>query len=257
MKSRSFLSALPAGAFCLTLIALTCGCGGAAGGEQENAEHLGGDLMPGAAGAGVPPTVALDEIGKPKWRPVDFHQFTSKWFKYEQIMTALLPPPNHTWHPFLGVAPGEAHARPYDHELADGMKASGHVDNSTFTSAEFTHGIYLTWMNVPRKDNAPSGSSPDFKYGPIIPNSLFPINVQIHYLRDGVLTGAPVAFDVPALDPSATGGPVDGHSHFPMWTNDSSGSYAGGQSAGSYAWMITMVDAGGDGWNIEIPYKVR
>jgi hypothetical protein len=253
MKSRSFLSA---GAFCLTLIALTGGCGGAVDGEQENSENLGGDLGLGPGGEGAPITVDLNQIGNPKWKPVDFHQFTSKWFKYQQIMTNLLPPPDHVWSPLLGVAPGEPHDRPYDTEIADGMKASGLVDDSIFTSAEFVHGVYLTWMNIPRKDNAPLGSSPDFKNGPIIPNALFPINVKIQYMRDGVIDNTASVFDVPALDPSMSAAPVDGHSHFPMWTNDSSGSYAAGPAPGNYAWLITMIDANSNGWTIEVPFRV-
>lgn len=248
MKSRFFFSV---GAFCLTLIGLSSGCGGVAG-DPESSDQLAGDLA--GSEAGAPITVYLDEIGNPRWKPVDFHQFTSKWFKYQEVMTALLPPPDHIWNPMLGVAPGEPHEMPYDNELADGMAASGHVDRISFTSAEFMHGIYLVWMNVPRNENAPSGSSPDFDHGPIIPNDLFPISVEIKYSRNGVFNSSISAFDVSALQASP---PVDGHSHFPMWTNDSSGSYAKKPGAASYAWAITMIDAGGAGWAIEIPYEVK
>jgi hypothetical protein len=253
MKSRFFL---PIGAFCLTLIGLSFGCGGDAGG-QEDSEHRAGDLVAGGGEAGSPLTVHLDEIGKPKWKPVDFHQFTSKWFKYEQIMTAILPPPDHAWSPTLGVAPGAPHDLPYDREIAEGMAPAGFVDQSSFTPAEFRQGVYLAWMNVPRKDMTPAGSSPDFNHGPIIPNELFPIHVQIQYSRDGVLDDATSAFDVPALDSSPNAAPVDGYSHFPMWTNDSAGSYDEKNAAASYAWAITMVDAGGHGWHIAVPFEVR
>jgi hypothetical protein len=242
MKSRLFLLS---GAFCLTLIGLSSGCGGVADGDQENAEQL--------AQGGSPISVQLDKLGDPNWRPVDFHQFTSKWFKYQEVMTSILPPPDHIWSPTLGVAPGAPHEGPYDHELAEGMAASGHIDKSSFTRAEFTHGTYLIWMNVPREETAPLGSSPDSAEGPIIPNEVFPINVTIQHSRNGVLDGAPAVFDVPA--PSASPA-VDGHSHFPMWTNDSSGSYVKKPGAASYAWKITMVDAGGAGWAIEVPYYV-
>ena len=124
-------------------------------------------------------------------------------------------------------------------------------------SSHRTHGVYLAWMNVPRKDNAPVGSSPDFDHGPIIPNQLFPIHVMIQYSRDGVFDSGTSEFDVPALDSSPSGEPVDGHSHFPMWTNDSSGSYLGMPADASYTWVITMTDAGGDGWNFAIPYNVK
>lgn len=256
MKS-SLISVL--GAAGLTLVALTSGCGGEGTGAPEDVDT---ELSPSEPTVSFPQEavkVKLERIGTPKWQPVDFHLFSAEWSTIYSIVETLLPPPKHAWHPDLAMGPGVAHAGPYEEELEDGVKAAGFVDKSTFTAAEFTDGLILTWMVVPKNKGAPKGSSPDFVNGSIIPNALFPIHVEFRYSRNGVVDSFVSTTDVPPLDQSVS--PpfnVDGHSHFPMFANDSIVFYPPGTpAAGSYQWLITMIDTKGEGWDIEVPYTIQ
>jgi hypothetical protein len=61
------------------------------------------------------PDVRLTAIGEPRWKPVDMHQFSapigtaaSGYGEFTATMLALLPEPNHRFHPDLGVGAGSA-----------------------------------------------------------------------------------------------------------------------------------------------------
>jgi hypothetical protein len=134
------------------------------------------------AGTTTPQFLTLTQIGSPIWKAVDFHMFSAPigtpdtgFAAFLETVLALLPEPNHTFIPELGVGPGEPHDPPYDSELGDGVKNLRFVEKVGFTSEEFSggNGVYLVWMNIPAPGT--TGSSPDFASGPIIPNSLFPI----------------------------------------------------------------------------------
>jgi hypothetical protein len=251
----SLLSYSVLGTLCISLAALTGGCSGADRASEvaaleaaDNAKVivLHGDVE-----------VRLERIGNPKWEPVDFHHFSAPWDALPQIAADLLPEPEHTEHPDLGIGPGAAHAAPYDQELASMVSSLGYTDSSTFAVAEFTEGVVLAWMTVPRNSGSPKGSSPDFANGSIIPNELFPIHVEIQYFKDGVSDGFVMAVDVLPLDQSLNPSfDVDGHSHFPMFNSDS-GVFYGTPTEGSYLWTIQMTDTQGDGWHIEVPYEVQ
>ena len=217
--------------------------------------------------AGPPPTqgVIRAPIGSPIWEPIDFHLFSaplgtsaSGYAEFLETMLALLPGPNHAYHPMLGVGPGAPHAPTYDSELANGVAEQGFREGVRFHSSDFSNGagVWLMWMNVP----APGvvGSSPDFPAGPIIPNSLFPIHVSGKNSHNGKPFSFLGEFDVPALDsaidPSFA---VDGHSHFPMFFADNADfGPPGAKLRGSYVFQIDMVDRTGNGWRIEAHFAV-
>jgi hypothetical protein len=251
----SLLSYSVLGSLCISLAALTGGCSGADRGSGEAALEAADNAKIIVLDGDV--DVRLERIGNPKWEPVDFHHFSASWDALPQIAADLLPEPEHTAHPDLGIGPGAAHAGPYDHELDGTVSWLGYTDSSTFTVAEFTEGVILAWMMVPRNNGSPKGSSPDFANGPIIPNELFPIHVETTYTKDGVSDGFVSEVDVLPLDQSINPSfDVDGHSHFPMFNSDS-GVFYGSPTEGSYLWTVQMTDTQGDGWRIEVPYLVQ
>ena len=229
--------------------------------EKKTTSMLNLGAVPLLAPAPAADGVRITPIGNPTWSPVDFHLFSapvgtaaSGYIEFLQTTLALLPPPNHVFHPQLGVGPGAAHAPPYDSELANGVATQGFREGTRFDlTTEFSNGagVYLVWMNVPSPGT--TGSSPDFLSGAIIPNSLFPIHVTLKDLHSGKVFSGVQEFDVPKLDgnldpPFA----VDGHSHFPVFIGDNADfGPPGGQVRGSYVYEITMIDQLGNGWRVE------
>ena len=218
------------------------------------------------AASGSDEIVQLTRIGQPAWKPVDFHLFSapigtadSGYAEFGATMLALLPPPNHVAHPDLGVGPGAPHQPPYNTEFAQGVANLGYHQGQRFRAAEFSNGngVWLTWMTVPQRGAI--GSSPDFAVGPIIPNSLFPINVSGVSVRNSASFNPYMAsFGVPALDgqlnpPFA----VDGHSHFPVFIADGLDfGPAGTKPQGSYEYRLTMTDQQGNGWSIVARFTI-
>jgi len=179
--------------------------------------------------SGQPPArgVHLERIGRPTWKPVDFHIYSapigtadSGYVEFGETMVAILPPPNHIAHPDLGIGPGVPHSPPYKSEIANGVTNLGYHQGTRFQKDEFSNGmgVWIVWMNIPVPGT--TGTSPDFTSGKIIPNNLFPIHVQGQTFRNNKLYNPYLAdFYVPALD-SNLNPPfnVDGHSHFPIFT---------------------------------------
>ncbi len=240
-------------------------------------------LLPGGAGS-VPgnlvavtgsPTgnVKITPIGDPIWRPVGFRQFTapigtaeSGYAEFLQTTLGILPPPNHCFCPELLVGPCTAHLGPYDDEQGQGIEDLGFAQGTVFSVSDFSEGqgIWCTWMTVP--DPGETGSSPDFASGPIIPNSLFPINVSGQTFRNNMLWNPFLGtFDVPALTDEICATPdcsctasldVDGHSHIPIFFAESSDFGPGGNLLGSYEFRITMMDSERNGWDITARFQV-
>lgn len=220
------------------------------------------------AWAAPPPAqgVRVTPIGTPIWGLSDFHLFSapigtaaSGYAEFADTSLALLPEPNHTFNPALLVGPGVAHPPPYSSELRNGVAALGFHEGVQFKTREFTApaGIYLVFMVVP----APgvTGSSPDFASGPIIPNTIFPIDV----VGTNAHNGKPFSFlghaVVPPLD-GTIGAPfdgLDGHSHFPMfWADNADFGPPGAKLDGTYRFSITMLDSQGNGYVIEAHYTL-
>lgn len=220
----------------------------------------------GSSAPGATQGVWLTPIGNPTWMPVDFHLFSAPigtadtgYAEFLENALAILPPPNHSFHPDLGVGPGEPHQPPYDSEIAEGVASLGYHEGVRFHSTEFSNGngVWLVWMNVPAP--GATGSSPDFASGAIIPNNLFPIHVEGVSSRNGRPFDPNLSiFDVPALDqnldPPFT---IDGHSHFPVFIADNADFGPPGiRLIGSYRYRITMMDTTGSGWRINVHFAV-
>jgi hypothetical protein len=225
--------------------------------------------MPMSAGDREQVPVQMKAIGHPIWKPVDFHVFTARlgdppdFADFGQNMVYLLYPLRHQDCGGLGRGPGDPHQPPYIHEMEAGMDVMNFTDANVFKVADFSipYGIWAIWMNVPNPGM--TGSSPDFKSGPIIPNSLFPIHVAGETYRNNQLWDPYVGtFDVPPLDdqlppPICLKGPVDGPSHFPIFYAESAYFGPGGPIQGHYELRVTMTDATGNGWAITVPFTVR
>ena len=211
--------------------------------------------------------VTLVAIGHPRWKPTDCHVFSAPvgtaadgYAAASVTQAALLPPPNHVPIPGLGIGPGAPHRPPYTHELAHGVVASGFRQGRVFSADEFSNGngVWLVCMFVPRF--GAKGSSPDFRRGPIIPNTLFPIHVEGPSERNGtVFDPALTDFDVPpltgAIDPRFAG--LDGHSHFPFYVADNADfGPAGIDLTGRYRYDLTFVDATGRGWRVTARFSI-
>lgn len=224
--------------------------------------------LPVASASAAPPPVQgvrLTPIGSPIWAPVDVHlssMYIGTWDSgFAEFCTnslAILPPPNHVYHPALCVGPGAPHQGTYDSEMGTGIANLGLHQGVQFTPSEFSNGmgVMVSFMVVPAPGT--TGSSPDFDSGPIIPNSLFPIQARgIAYHNTKEFDPWLAYFDVPALDQIDPPFLVDGHSHFPIFivTNADFGP-PGAKLNGSYTYKITMIDTSGNGWQIDVHFAV-
>ncbi|HTY84320.1 MAG TPA: hypothetical protein VMB19_08875 [Silvibacterium sp.] len=218
-----------------------------------------------AADCSLPVPVQIKPIGQPIWKPVDFHVFSAAvgtgddgYAEFGQNQVNLLYPLRHKSCVDLGIGPGDPHQPPYKLEMQAGMDVMNFKDAAAFSLSQFTtpNGVWAVWMVVPNPGT--TGSSPDFKSGPIIPNALFPIHVEGQTFRNNQLWNPYLGeFDIPALT-TALSCPfsVDGHSHFPVFFADTSSFGPGGPLRGSYQFRITMTDANGNGWSITVFFAV-
>ena len=216
----------------------------------------------------VTPFGAASFIANPTWQPTDFHFFSARigdpsnnFNDFSQIQQTLFPAPGYGWDPnHNGVIPGtQAVPGPYNTKMAQALAANGIADQSTFSTAQFQipFGVYLTWINIPTA-SAPTGSSPDFASGPIIPNSIFPINFGGQTLRDGVLFDPNWSGTTSPTSDLSLSNPGQGWSHYPMFTAETHdfGLDTSVPVEGNYVHEFTLTDANGNGWNITAPYAV-
>jgi hypothetical protein len=204
----------------------------------------------------------------PTWKPTDFHFFNARigdnnnnFADFPAEQQKLFPPPGYGFDPnHNGIVPGSQPVPgPYDTRMAQALAANGIVDQSTFTAEQFQipNGVYLTWVNVPTA-SAPTGSSPDFASGPIVPNSIFPINFGGQTLRDGVLFDPNWSGTTSPTTALSLTNPGQGWSHFPTFTAETHdfGEDTSVPVEGNYVHQFTLTDAAGNGWNITAPFTV-
>jgi hypothetical protein len=216
--------------------------------------------------------VRITRVGRPIWRPVDFHLFSGPigspetgFAEFLEFIQRLLPRPEHRpVLPELGVGPGVPHDPPYRRELARGVAALDLEERRVFPISAFSknseNGVYLVWMLVP----APgvTGRSPDFESGPVIPNSLFPLVFRGRAFRNGELFDPFLVpeSEIPALDGSVRPrfSDMDGHSHLPVFVAESH-FFAPPKTPiqGRYRYNLVLRDQAGNGWNIVARFVVR
>jgi hypothetical protein len=217
-------------------------------------------------------TVTLTPIGSPTWQPGDFHFFTAPVGDFDDgfaeigaTQAAILPPSNHLFNAQLGgPGPGVPHGPPYDHEMGEGITNAGFTFKSAFKTSDFDlpNGVWLACTFVP-STNAPTGTSPDFDSGPIIPNSLLPITQSGVLTRNGTLFDPNIVGAIPVLNTITN--PldnqlfnVDGWSHVPWFVIESSVfGPPDTPSAGNYQYHITYLDSTTtNGWDVVATFSV-
>lgn len=221
-------------------------------------------LVSGAASTTTRAAVIVTPVGTPSYIPTDFHLFTAPigtaatgYAEFGQTQMALLPPPNHEPNPVLGIGPGAPHAGPYDKEFATGIAANGFVDATKFTTSQYSNGngVYLVFMLVP-SPGAPTGSSPDFASGPIIPNAIFPLTVNGSTVTNGTVNDVLGQFQVPAIDQVPGFEGLDGHSHIPFFFVDNF-DFASRPVTGAYEYQLSIIDAAGNGYELTAPFQIQ
>lgn len=207
--------------------------------------------------------VIVTSVGNPSFVPTDFHQFAapigtaaSGYAEFTQTMQAILPPPDHVLNPILGIGPGAPHAGPYDQEISQGVLANGFAESSMFTTSQYSNGtgVFLAFMLVPGP-NSPTGSSPDFASGPIIPNQIFPLSIDASTFTNGTFNDALAQFQVPAIDQVPGFEGLDGYSHSPLFFADNF-DFASRPISGDYEYRISLLDAAGNGYQITAEFQV-
>ncbi|MET1006166.1 MAG: hypothetical protein ABWX96_11480, partial [Propionibacteriaceae bacterium] len=145
-------------------------------------------------------------IGRPVWKPVDCHLFSAPigtaatgYAEYLETLGSILPPPHHVPIDGLGIGPGAPHRPPYKAEVDRGIADQGYREARRFRPREFSNGfgVFLVGLVVPRPGM--TGSSPDFRFGPITPNRLFPITVEGAAFRNRQDFDQNLDFQVPPL----------------------------------------------------------
>ena len=141
------------------------------------------------------------------------------------------------------------------------MDNAGYDEGRCFTLPQFSNGsgVFAAWMVVPLGWRN-WGSSPDFRFGRIIPNRLFPIHVEGVSTRNGEpFDPFLVDIDVPGLDDVNLPFDVDGHSHFPFFVADNAdfGPTPPTPRTGNYTYSMAMTDQHGEGWSIDVSFVVR
>lgn len=209
--------------------------------------------------------VVVTTVGAPTFVPTDFHLFAApigtaatQYAEFLQTAEAILPPPDHVFNPIVGIGPGAPHPGPYDQEIGQGVAANGFVESTTFPVADYSNGmgVLLAFMVV-AGPGSPTGSSPDFTSGPIIPNAIFPLTYTADTFTNGALNDSLGPSQVPAVDqigvPAFTG--LEGYSHFPLFIADNF-DFGTQKIAGDYEYRISLLDADGNGYDIVAPFQV-
>ena len=213
-------------------------------------------------------TVTFTRIGSPTWEPVDPDLFAAPigtlatgYSQFYQTQAAILPPPHYVLNTSIGeIVPGTPEAGPYTSDLSNGIHALGYKQGPDFNVSDFSNGsgIWVTFMIVPSA-GAPTGSSPDFMSGPIIPNLQFPLIQSGLTMRNGVAFDAAWSGQYTDVNqllglPKST---YAGFSHAPIFLAESSDfGPAGVHPDGHYTSTWSFVDSTGNGWDVSTAYTV-
>jgi hypothetical protein len=156
------------------------------------------------------------------------------------------------------------HQPPYELEMltrASEFLPRALVHRQAFTAREYTtpSGIMLLFNLIPTGEG-PTGPAVEFDSGPIIPNELFPLglNVDIFYGEQVVFSSGDSSYpgyDMITEELREDGLEVYGASHVMMMypANDT---YTG-LLTGNFEYRITITDSDSYGWNVVVPYAVQ
>lgn len=206
--------------------------------------------------------LVLDKVqaGNPTWDLLGFQLFSAtvkpdavRWMTYSSLggtrhVLAMSQTGGHD------LIPGQPHQGPYDDEMGLAVKQKGYENRSAFLRIEATYpkGLVLIGAFVPRA-GSPSGSSPDFADGPIIPNSVFPIKGG-HAITLDEKNVFSLSYGKLALDHLPTPRSEDGWSHLFDLTYIQ---FGGNSASGDYRWTVTATDKTGAGWQVTLGFTIN
>lgn len=206
----------------------------------------------------------ITQVGNPTWTVTDIHLFSAPAEPFGTVAVgtanAILSP-HFTINGSGVIVPNPPDPGPYNTEIASGLARLGIPSRSTFTPQDLAgtpNGIWLAYMLVPGP-GSPTGSSPDYASGPIIPEATLPIVATEEVLRDGTHFDSGGAI-TRAL--STLGFTVDGSSHRPqilendLLTADNPLGLTPNELTGHYQIDVALRDAQGNGYNIVVPFDV-
>ncbi|HEX2875891.1 MAG TPA: hypothetical protein VHP33_31790 [Polyangiaceae bacterium] len=245
-----------------------CDCGGPYGGPAKMvcmppAPELGEEEALPEAGCegckrrpiGDPPweiTQALPvvgDVGALETGPDSYFDWVSKFFGSTHVYSP-------TERAFL---PGEPHDGPYGSELALLAEAAKLAPTQQLTEAQFSppSGLVLLVMIGPGAA-APSGSSPDFDNGPILPNELFPISATGGVYRQGQPYDLDFGDRILGYDALSKPIDVEGASHFFLsFGENASFGPTDAPLSGAYEFSLRATDRYGTGWELTVPFAVE
>ena len=167
--------------------------------------------------------------------------------------------PTHRYFQVEGLfGPGVPHAGPYSDEGYALFSGAGVSVKQAFSTSEFAGptGALLT-VNLVPSASAPLGSSTDFTTGPIIPNALFPLQIDGDLYREGVLYDPEFDSNYPGYGAFQPPIEKDGSSHVMLWFGENSSYVPDVAPQGSYLFKLSIVDASGAGWLLDVPFTVQ
>jgi hypothetical protein len=190
----------------------------------------------------------LTQIGNPIWKPTNFYMFSAPGGNDDQIFQVFQMV--FAQHSFGPDDPYVPHTN-FSTEIGENLAAAGIHTQTTFTQQEFAGtplAVHFGWTYVPTSDA--TGITRDFPSGgPIIPNSVFPIQEDGDLFLNGQLVD-------PEFDLTQQGFNQD-WSHFATLNTTHAGYLDPGlNTVGSYLYRETDLDVFGNGWTIEIPFTV-
>jgi hypothetical protein len=207
--------------------------------------------------------VTITKVGNPTWAVTDIHLFSAPAEPFSSVGVgtagAILAP--HFRISGNTVIPNPPDPGPYTNQIASGLARLGIPDRSTFSPGQLAgtpNGVWLAYMLVPGP-GSPTGSSPDYTSGPIIPEGTFPIVATEEVLRNGFHFDSGVVTTRPL---STLGFTVDGSSHRPqliendLLTADNPLGLTADQLGGHYQINLALRDAQGNGYNLVAPFDV-
>jgi hypothetical protein len=246
--------------------------------EAEVADTLTVEVATEVADTTPPPPVAICEphaevascikqtlsSSEPTWEPVDVQVFAgpmgtaaSGFDEANDFQDDFLHP-NHDYRQGVAVAvPIVAHDPPYDGELKRRLDELGVERTRVLATSDLQapRGIWLALI-ITARDNAPVGSSFDFASGPILPSNRFMMDIDCDLERDGRMVDTEFDSRYPSYRTIAGNGiPLaDGWSHFILSFGENSEFIA--PEPGDYLMKCVFRDALGEGWLVDVPYRV-
>ena len=224
----------------------------------------------------LPPNTVITPLGTPQWGIRDLKMFS---IEAQNTLLDTVDRMVQNGHGLDGLFDGSVtpilahltpHILPYERELAAFRLVSGYEAQSTFAPGDLdaTHAVTLAYTLVPT--STVTGSSPDYGlpgpvFGPIIPNILFPITIQLQVQRNDMgWQGPDTPIGYPGYAAWPMGGaygppanPGDGSSHrhvIHLATEAASGE---APMPGTYRFLVTLQDASGAGYALNVPFTVQ